>query len=193
MSLLIHFNFPTALNIPSTLASAHAVFKRTVPVVQGLIIKLGELLTQPTPVANAQLTQTLNILICTLIRERLMLMRRLHPSWGISVSLSPKPIKADIMRRHVCEENTNRGASPFMPMRRANIWHLVRNCRKHEHFQGKSIKFSQSIMNSAGDYFGMWLSCREYQSDSSLICSACTATIWLARSEGNSLDVSQAA
>lgn len=69
MSPLIHFNFPSSLNISSTLASTHAVFKRTVPVVQGLIIKAGESLIQASPVANAQLTRTLNILIYILICE----------------------------------------------------------------------------------------------------------------------------
>lgn len=36
-----------------------------------------------------------------------------------------------------------------------NIWHLVGNCLKHEHFQGKSIKLSQSIMKRIGDYARM--------------------------------------
>lgn len=65
---LIHFNFPSSLNIPSTLASTHAVFKHTVPVVQGFIIKPGKLQIQPSTGANAQPT-LLNILIYSLICE----------------------------------------------------------------------------------------------------------------------------
>lgn len=108
MSHLINFNFPSSLNIPSTLASTHAVFKHAVPVVQGFIIKLGELLILLSSVPNAQLT-LLNIQIYILMCEFHVHIMCTLIMLGILVSLSLMPIKTDIMGCRVCKGNTNCG------------------------------------------------------------------------------------
>lgn len=96
------------------------------------------------------------------------------------MSLSLRPIKADIMRCSVCEENTNCGAVIYPDAAyKHTVWCLVGNSLKHEHFQEKSITLSQSIMNSTGDYVGVCFSCRAYLSERLLISTASIAWIWL--------------